>query len=104
MTINQGASQADPVSGSPVVFDVVFGESVTGFDTAKGGVASSWMLHEMATRGITLHIAGIKLPVERVLQRAGELPTKDAAPEPLLQMYRTDAEALVAFQRLAPTP
>ncbi|HYE41099.1 MAG TPA: solute carrier family 23 protein, partial [Ramlibacter sp.] len=38
-------------------------------------------------RGITLHISGIKLPVERVLERAGAL--KEG---PLLKMYRTDTE------------
>jgi sulfate permease, SulP family len=48
-------------------------------------------------RGITLHISGIKLPVERVLERAGALQ-----PGPLLKMYRTDTEALLAFGRLSP--
>ena len=46
----------------------------------------------LAERGITLHISGIKLPVERVLQKAGELRES-----PLLKMYRTDADALQAF-------
>jgi SulP family sulfate permease len=51
----------------------------------------------LAERGITLHIIGIKLPVERVLERAGALK-----PGPLLKMYRTDTEALLAFGRLSP--
>jgi SulP family sulfate permease len=46
-------------------------------------------------RGIALHISGIKLPVERVLERAGVLD-----PGPLLKMYRTDTEALRAFGSL----
>lgn len=46
-------------------------------------------------RGITLHISGIKLPVERVLEKAGVLD-----PGPLLKLYRTDTEALLAFDRL----
>jgi SulP family sulfate permease len=46
-------------------------------------------------RGIQLHISGIKLPVERVLRKAGALYES-----PLLAMYRTDAEALAAFERL----
>jgi len=46
-------------------------------------------------RGVALHISGIKLPVERVLQRAGVLE-----PDPLLKMYRTDTEALRAFGTL----
>jgi len=46
-------------------------------------------------RGVTLHISGMKLPVERVLERAGVL-----APGPLLKLYRTDTEALHAFGAL----
>jgi sulfate permease, SulP family len=49
----------------------------------------------LAERGVTLHISGIKLPVERVLEKAGAL-----AAGPLLRMYRTDTEALEAFRRL----
>ncbi|MDO8276899.1 MAG: SulP family inorganic anion transporter [Burkholderiaceae bacterium] len=48
----------------------------------------------LAERGITLHISGIKLPVERALRRSGEL-----VENPLLRLYRTDAEALGALQR-----
>jgi SulP family sulfate permease len=50
----------------------------------------------LAERGITLHISGIKLPVQRVLEKAGTLQEG-----PLLKMYRTDTEALVAFGRLS---
>jgi SulP family sulfate permease len=50
----------------------------------------------LAERGITLHVSGIKLPVERVLAGAGALD-----PGPLLKMYRTDTEALLAFGRLS---
>jgi SulP family sulfate permease len=46
----------------------------------------------LAERGIALHLVGIKLPVERVLERAGVL-----YPGPLLKTYRTDADALQAF-------
>ncbi|MDP3620124.1 MAG: SulP family inorganic anion transporter [Ramlibacter sp.] len=46
-------------------------------------------------RGVTLHISGIKLPVEKVLKRAGALDESA-----LLRMYRTDAEALLAFAQL----
>jgi sulfate permease, SulP family len=56
-----------------------------------------WLLDE---RGIHLHISGLKLPVERVLRKAGVL--YDA---PLLSMYRTDAEALLAFAQVGePAP
>jgi len=50
-------------------------------------------------RGIMLHVSGIKLPVERVLRKAGEL--KEG---PLLRTYRTDAEALLAFGRVGAEP
>ena len=34
MTVNQAAGQADPTATSPIRFDVVFSEPVTGFDAA----------------------------------------------------------------------
>ncbi|MBA2964614.1 MULTISPECIES: SulP family inorganic anion transporter [Ramlibacter] len=51
----------------------------------------------LAARGITLHVSGIKLPVETVLRKAGAL-----ADETMLRLYRTDVEALLAFGRLSP--
>ena len=54
---------------------------------------------QLAAHEITLHISGIKLPVETALRRAGAL---DEAPS--LRMYRTDAEALVALRQLEPVP
>ena len=54
---------------------------------------------QMALRGVTLHISGLKLPVEKVLKRAGALPDG-----PLLRMYRTDADALVALAKLEELP
>jgi SulP family sulfate permease len=62
------------------------------------GVEVFSQLHAyLEARGIALHISGIKLPVERVLRKAGAL--QDG---PLLHMYRTDGEALAAFRRLEP--
>ena len=49
----------------------------------------------LADRGITLHISGIKLPVEQILRRANALPVG-----PMLRMYRTDAEALAGLRKL----
>jgi len=54
---------------------------------------------QLAAHEITLHISGIKLPVETALRRAGAL---DEAPS--LRMYRTDAETLVALRQLEPLP
>ncbi len=54
---------------------------------------------QLAAHRITLHISGIKLPVETALRRADEL-----GDDPLLQMYRTDTEALQALRQLGPLP
>ena len=50
-------------------------------------------------RGVTLHISGMKLPVETVLRRAGCLQD-----HPLLKMYRTDAEAIQQLRQLETLP
>ena len=50
---------------------------------------------QLTERGITLHISGMKLPVETALLRAGEL-----TPGPLLKTYRTDAEALAGLRNV----
>ncbi len=50
----------------------------------------------LLARGITLHISGIKLPVERILVAAKELPAQHEE-WPQLRLYRTDAEAVAAF-------
>jgi len=66
---------------------------------ATGAETFGQMHRQLAQRGITLHISGIKLPVENALRRAGELH------EGLfLKMYRTDAETLKALQSLYPLP
>ncbi len=54
---------------------------------------------QLRNKHITLHICGIKLPVETALKRAGEL-----SESPLLRLYRTDAEALQALRQLGPVP
>ncbi|HWL41910.1 MAG TPA: choice-of-anchor U domain-containing protein [Ilumatobacter sp.] len=52
VTINQGATQADPANASPVVFDVVFSELVTGF------TASDVELTGPAAVGASVQITG----------------------------------------------
>jgi SulP family sulfate permease len=64
---------------------------------ATGVEVFSQLRSYLQTRNIALHIIGIKLPVERVLRKAGALDDG-----PLLHMYRTDAEVLLAFGRLSP--
>jgi SulP family sulfate permease len=50
-------------------------------------------------RGISLHISGMKLPVETVLRRAGCLQAHAR-----LHMYRTDAEAIQQLRQLEALP
>ncbi|WP_406625991.1 SulP family inorganic anion transporter [Acidovorax sp. SDU_ACID1] len=55
--------------------------------------------HLLQTHGGTLHVSGLKLPVQRTLESAGAL-----AEGPHLATYRTDAEAIAALQKAAPAP
>ena len=75
---------------------VLFAQPVNRID-ATGVEVFFQMRGMLQDRGVTLHISGIKLPVEKVLQRAGALDEG-----PLLKMYRTDVDALLAFGRLGP--
>lgn len=54
------------------------------------------LVKRLQEQHITLHISGMKLPVETVLQRAGCLETNT-----YLKMYRTDAETIDALSGLA---
>lgn len=54
---------------------------------------------QLQRHDITLHISGMKLPVEQVLLRSG-----DFHPGPRLVLYRTDAEALAALAKLEEVP
>ncbi|WP_408610987.1 SulP family inorganic anion transporter [Limnohabitans radicicola] len=76
----------------------LFAQPINRID-ATGVETFGQLQRQLASRGITLHISGIKLPVEKALQRAGELPDV-----PELKLYRTDAEALQALRQLAPLP
>ena len=57
VTINQGATQADPaVNATSIAFDVVFNESVTGFtgsDVALSGTAGGTLIADVAGSGTT---------------------------------------------------
>jgi SulP family sulfate permease len=54
------------------------------------------LLALLRSRGGTLHLSGLKLPVEQVLRQAGLLTAGTG-----LALYRTDAEAVDALRRLA---
>lgn len=89
----------DHLSRHPDVKHVcLFAQPINRIDVT--GVDTFGQLHrQLASRGITLHISGIKLPVENALRRAGEL-----AEGPCLKLYRTDTEALQALGNLSPPP
>ncbi len=76
----------------------LFAQPINRID-ATGVEIFGQLRRQLASRGITLHLSGVKLPVEKVLRSAGELP--DGA---LLKLYRTDADALVALARLREDP
>ncbi|MFV0681424.1 SulP family inorganic anion transporter [Ottowia sp.] len=62
---------------------------------ATGAEALDRLMQQWRAQQITLHISGMKLPVEKVLRAAGVL-----AAHSLLRLYRTDAEALQALDTL----
>ena len=72
----------------------LFAQPVNRIDVT-GVEAFTQIRTSLAEQGITLHISGIKLPVENILRRADALPDG-----PLLKLYRTDAEALAALRAL----
>jgi len=76
----------------------LFAQPINRID-ATGVEIFSQLRQQLTASGITLHLSGIKLPVETVLRQAGELPAS-----PLLRLYRTDAEALAALTQLQEWP
>lgn len=62
---------------------------------ATGVETFGTLIGQLAVQNITLHLVGLKLPVERSLKAAGLL-----APMAMLKTYRTESEALVETDRL----
>jgi len=73
----------------------LFAQPINRID-ATGVEVFGQLRRALVERQVTLHLSGIKLPVEKMLKRAGELPES-----PWLRLYRTDADALAALQALA---
>ncbi|PVY55609.1 MULTISPECIES: SulP family inorganic anion transporter [unclassified Simplicispira] len=90
-------SMADRMAARPGLTDVcLFAQPINRVDVT--GVETFARLQALVLReGCTLHISGLKLPIEQVLERAGVL-----TPGPKLRMYRTDADALRALRQLQP--
>jgi sulfate permease, SulP family len=62
---------------------------------ATGVETFSSLLAQLASKSITLHLVGLKLPVERSLKAAGLLESSDQ-----LRIYRTESEVLLAANSL----
>ena len=65
---------------------------------ATGAEAFGRVQRQLAEQHITLHLVGLKLPVENLLRQGEHLPDS-----PWLRTYRTEAEALAALPQLMPT-
>jgi sulfate permease, SulP family len=76
----------------------LFAQPINRID-ATGVDAFMKMSAQLQTHGITLHISGMKLPVETALLRAG---WRSEAPH--LHLYRTETDTLAALARLEPLP
>jgi SulP family sulfate permease len=84
----------DSLAADPEVHHVcLFAQPINRVD-ATGVEVFAQVRKMLDERGIHLHVSGLKLPVERVLQKAGALQAG-----PLLHMYRTDADLLQALER-----
>lgn len=84
----------DHVARHPQTRDVcVFAHAINSID-ATGVATFQKLLAFLVARQVTLHISGMKLPVENVLRRSGAL--EDSR---YLKLYRTDQEALSALTR-----
>jgi sulfate permease, SulP family len=70
----------------------VFAQPINRID-ATGVEVFGQLRRALEERQVTLHLSGIKLPVETMLRRAGELPDSR-----WLRLYRTDTEALLVLQ------
>ncbi|MFT3779577.1 MAG: SulP family inorganic anion transporter [Ottowia sp.] len=76
----------------------LFAQPINRMD-ATGAEAFARLTAQLAQQGVTLHVAGMKLPVELVLRAAGAL-----GPQAAPRLYRTDAEAVQALRDLALPP
>ena len=76
----------------------LFAQPINHMD-ATGAEVFGQLRRVLADNQVTLHISGIKLPVEKLLKTAGELPDS-----PWLKLYRTDADALTALQKQTAAP
>ena len=86
---------SERLAGNPQVNHVcLFAQPINRIDVT--GVETFARLQALVRfHGSTLHLSGLKLPVEKVLRRAGVLGGESA-----LRMYRSDTEAVRALQKM----
>ncbi|MDB5743281.1 MAG: putative sulfate transporter [Polaromonas sp.] len=83
---------AEQVASRPGLRAVcLFAQPINRVDVTGAEVFGS-IRQSLQMQGIGLHVAGLKLPAQTVLEKAGQL-----APGPMLRIHRTDAEALDAL-------
>ncbi|MEP2772293.1 MAG: PKD domain-containing protein [Fulvivirga sp.] len=102
VTINQAASQIDPTNSSPIVFDVVFSEAVSGFDSdadlnfsssTTGGTLSAVITEVAPMDGTTysVSVSGMAGPGDLIVNVVAGAATAVAAPnDPNLISTSTD--------------
>ena len=85
---------AEVLAARPEVTDVcLFAHPINRIDISGAEVFGS-LRRLLESKGVRLHLSGLKLPAQQVLDRAGLL-----VPGPMLFNYRTDADALQALMK-----
>ena len=85
---------AEVLAARPEVTDVcLFAHPINRIDISGAEVFGS-LRRLLESKGVRLHLSGLKLPAQQVLDRAGLL-----VPGPMLFSYRTDADALQALMK-----
>ncbi|RZI94520.1 MAG: SulP family inorganic anion transporter [Variovorax sp.] len=83
---------AEALAARPGLTDVcLFAQPINRIDITGAEVFGS-IRRLLENKGVRLHLSGLKLPAQQVLDRAGLL-----VPGPLFLSYRTDADALLAL-------
>ena len=83
---------AEALAARPGLKDVcLFAQPINRIDITGAEVFGA-IRRLLEGKGVRLHLSGLKLPAQQVLDRAGLL-----APGPLFESYRTDADALAAL-------
>ena len=89
----------EAVSQQPNLTDVcLFAQPINRVDIT-GTEAFAAIRRLLESRGIRLHLSGLKLPAQQVLERAGLL-----YPSPLMDSWRTEAETLAALRQAEGSP